>query len=81
MKNVELSMLSPESRSGPIYLGQSIKDKDLTLTLLTLAHSPLIGPNDMLIAATARAYDTILVTHNTYEFGRITGLRLEDWGK
>ena len=43
------------------------------------AQGNLIGPNDMLIAATARAYDTILVTHNTYEFGRITALRLEDW--
>jgi tRNA(fMet)-specific endonuclease VapC len=38
-----------------------------------------IGPNDLMIAATARAYDTILVTHNTNEFGRITGLRLQDW--
>ncbi len=39
----------------------------------------LIGPNDLLIAATARAHDAILVTHNTKEFSRITGLRLEDW--
>ncbi len=39
----------------------------------------LIGPNDLLIAATARAHDATLVTHNTREFGRITGLRVEDW--
>lgn len=38
-----------------------------------------IGPNDLLIAATARAYDAVLVTHNTREFARITGLRLADW--
>ncbi len=38
-----------------------------------------IGPNDLLIAATARAYDAVLVTRNEREFGRITGLRLEDW--
>lgn len=38
-----------------------------------------IGPNDVLIAATARAYDVVLVTHNTGEFSRVTGLRLEDW--
>lgn len=38
-----------------------------------------IGPNDLLIAATARAYDVVLVTHNTREFARITGLRLIDW--
>jgi len=39
----------------------------------------IIGPNDLLIAAIARAHDAILVTHNTHEFSRITGLRLEDW--
>lgn len=38
-----------------------------------------IGPNDMLIAATARAHDAVLVTHNEREFGRIPGLRLDDW--
>lgn len=39
----------------------------------------IIGPNDLLIAATAKAYDATLITHNTNEFSRITGLRLEDW--
>ncbi len=38
-----------------------------------------IGPNDVLIAATARANDAVLVTHNTREFSRVTGLRLVDW--
>ena len=38
-----------------------------------------IGPNDLLIAATARAYDLVLITHNTREFSRVAGLRLEDW--
>ncbi|MEC9341389.1 MAG: type II toxin-antitoxin system VapC family toxin [Pseudomonadota bacterium] len=38
-----------------------------------------IGPNDLLIAATARAYDAVLVTHNIREFSRITGLRQVDW--
>ena len=38
-----------------------------------------VGPNDLLIAATARAHDAVLVTHNTKEFSRITGLRLVDW--
>ena len=31
-----------------------------------------IGPNDVLIAATARANDAVLVTHNTGEFSRVT---------
>jgi tRNA(fMet)-specific endonuclease VapC len=39
------------------------------------------GNNDTLIAAIARAHDAVLVTHNTKEFGRITGLRLQDWQK
>jgi tRNA(fMet)-specific endonuclease VapC len=38
-----------------------------------------IGPNDILIAATARGNDAVLVTHNTKEFSRVTGLRLVDW--
>ena len=38
-----------------------------------------IGPMDLLIAATALAYGTKLVTHNTREFGRVPGLQVEDW--
>ena len=38
-----------------------------------------IGPNDLLVAATARAHHAILVTHNTREFSRGAGLHLEDW--
>jgi tRNA(fMet)-specific endonuclease VapC len=43
------------------------------------AQGKLIGGNDMLIAATARANNATLVTHNTGEFNRVVGLRLEDW--
>ncbi|MCF6262427.1 MAG: type II toxin-antitoxin system VapC family toxin [Xanthomonadales bacterium] len=39
----------------------------------------VIGPNDLLIASIAKAYDVVLVTHNIKEFSRITGLRLVDW--
>ena len=38
-----------------------------------------IGPNDLLIAATALANSLILVTHNTSEFGRGPGLSVDDW--
>jgi len=38
-----------------------------------------IGPYDMQIAATALVHELIIVTHNTREFGRIAGLRVEDW--
>jgi tRNA(fMet)-specific endonuclease VapC len=39
----------------------------------------LIGPNDLMIASIALARGLILVTHNTREFGRVPGLKLEDW--
>ena len=38
-----------------------------------------IGPNDLVIAATARACECTLVTHNTSEFGRVPDLAVEDW--
>lgn len=38
-----------------------------------------IGPNDLLIAAIALANNLTLVTHNTREFGRVTGLKIDDW--
>jgi len=38
-----------------------------------------IGPYDVLIAGQAVARDMILVTRNIREFGRVPGLRLEDW--
>jgi tRNA(fMet)-specific endonuclease VapC len=38
-----------------------------------------IGPNDLLIAATALAHDITLVTHNLREFSRVAGLKVEDW--
>lgn len=38
-----------------------------------------IGPLDTLIASHALEIDVVLVTHNTSEFSRIDGLRLEDW--
>lgn len=38
-----------------------------------------IGPNDLLIAATAVANNVILVTANSREFGRVAGLLIENW--
>jgi tRNA(fMet)-specific endonuclease VapC len=38
-----------------------------------------IGANDLWIACHALAENAILVTHNTREFGRVSGLVVEDW--
>ena len=38
-----------------------------------------IGPHDLQIAAVGLQHALTLVTHNTREFGRVSGLRLEDW--
>jgi tRNA(fMet)-specific endonuclease VapC len=38
-----------------------------------------IGPNDLMIAAIASVHEAVLVTHNSREFERVTGLKVEDW--
>jgi tRNA(fMet)-specific endonuclease VapC len=38
-----------------------------------------IGPLDMQIAAIVLAHNLILITHNTREFSRISGLTIQDW--
>ena len=38
-----------------------------------------IGGNDLLIAAQALALDLVVVTNNEREFGRVVGLRVENW--
>jgi predicted nucleic acid-binding protein len=46
---------------------------------VVLALGSPIGPNDLLIGSIAMAHRAILITHNTREFGRIAGLKTEDW--
>lgn len=38
-----------------------------------------IGPYDVLIAGVARSTGGTLVTRNSTEFGRVSGLKLENW--
>lgn len=38
-----------------------------------------VGPNDLLIAAIACSNGLTLVTHNTAEFGHVSGLVIADW--
>jgi tRNA(fMet)-specific endonuclease VapC len=39
----------------------------------------IIGPNDLIIAATVLAHNGVLVTHNVREFTRVPNLCCEDW--
>ncbi|GHV73168.1 nucleic acid-binding protein [Spirochaetia bacterium] len=39
----------------------------------------IIGPNDLITAATVLANNGILVTHNVQEFERVPGITIEDW--
>jgi tRNA(fMet)-specific endonuclease VapC len=39
----------------------------------------VIGPHDLQIAAITLQHGLTLITHNTQEFSRISGLRWEDW--
>ena len=47
-------------------------------TALENAGTP-IGNHDLFIAAHTRSRGLTLVTHNTREFKRMPGLRVEDW--
>jgi tRNA(fMet)-specific endonuclease VapC len=38
-----------------------------------------IGPYDTMIAGQARSLGLVLVSNNTGEFARVSGLRLENW--
>lgn len=38
-----------------------------------------IGPYDQMIAGHARSKGLIVITNNRHEFGRVPGLRVEDW--
>ncbi|ABQ25342.1 type II toxin-antitoxin system VapC family toxin [Geotalea uraniireducens] len=38
-----------------------------------------IGPNDLMIASIASVHGAVVVTHNSREFSRVDGLKIEDW--
>lgn len=50
-----------------------------TVRALLEAGGQPIGPLDTLIAAHAMSLDLTLVTHNTREFSRVPGLRVDNW--
>jgi tRNA(fMet)-specific endonuclease VapC len=62
------------------YPADAAADYGSIRATLKLRGTP-IGPNDTLIAAHARCLGLTLVTNNTREFGRVPGLKVENWTK
>jgi tRNA(fMet)-specific endonuclease VapC len=69
--------------AGPVQVlsfeEEDAQDAGRVRAALEQAGKP-IGAYDVLIAGQARRRDLILVTSNVKEFGRIKGLKWEDWG-
>ena len=68
----EIEILSFGQKAAQAYgeIRKDLKDK-----------GQLIGGNDLLIAAHAKAEDCILVTNNLKEFGRVKGLNCQNWAQ
>jgi len=78
LKNREkLEVFFQQLRSFPFDDAAALLYGEIRATL-SQAGRP-IGPYDLQIAAIALSRNLIIVTHNTKEFSRIAGLKLEDW--
>lgn len=56
-----------------------VADKYGTVRVYLESRGVPISERDLQIASIAMANDLTVVTHNIKEFGRISGLRLQDW--
>jgi tRNA(fMet)-specific endonuclease VapC len=73
----QLDMLLSVVTILPLELRSARFAADLNRELSKAGHP--IGPMDTLIAGISMAHNATLVTHNTKEFNRVRGLRLDDW--
>ncbi len=67
----ELLKIKPFDQKAAIAYGDVRSDLE--------KRGKIIGSNDLLIAAHALSIDWILVTNNEKEFGRVDGLKIENW--
>lgn len=63
----------------PIVFDTKAADHASQIRFLLQKQGTPIGPNDVLLAGQALSLNAILVTNNTREFSRISGLKLENW--
>jgi tRNA(fMet)-specific endonuclease VapC len=61
----------------PFDWDSALKTAEIRFQLEKLGQK--IGPYDLQLSGQALALDLTLVTHNTREFKRVDGLRIEDW--
>ena len=73
----KIRILTSEVEIAPLD-AQAAKIAGEIRARLEFAGTP-IGGNDLLIAAIVRANNGVLVTNNTKEFSRVSGLHIEDW--
>ena len=67
------------SRFGILNIQPPVDEVYARLRVLLESSGQPIGPNDLLIASQALAYDLTLVTNNVREFSRVEGLQIENW--
>ena len=88
MYGVEISPRQQKDRAALEFLLRHIQVLDYpadaaadygSIRAVLKSRGTLIGPNDTLIAAHARFLGFTLVTNNTREFGRVPGLKIENW--
>ena len=71
--------MSPSSRFVVLDFDKEDARQSGQIRALLAGKGTPIGPYDVLIAGQAIARNLTLVTHNTDEFRRVPGLRIEDW--
>lgn len=62
-----------------VLFDEAASEKSAKIRALLERRGKGIGPYDTLIAGHALSRNTRLVTSNTREFGRVPGLKLENW--
>lgn len=77
LRRKRISALIDAMRQAPFDLDAAYSAAEIRVDLE--ARGLLIGPMDILIAATALSRGALLVTNNTRAFGRVRDLHLAHW--
>jgi tRNA(fMet)-specific endonuclease VapC len=68
-----------EPLAGVLPFDEAASDEAAAIDAALTRAGDRIGGYDVLIAGHARSVDAVVVTHNTREFERVEGLKVEDW--